>query len=109
MDALDGNAIGGLLIDVFGAEMTAAGTICGTCGVGRPVAELVVYRRAPGTVIRCRTCGSVLMVFVKAHGVTCVDLAGLASLGQPGPLIQQINPYPTDQQQNEQAGRARKK
>jgi len=37
-------------------------------------------RRAP--VSRCRTCSSVLMVLVKAHGVTCVDLDGLASLGQ---------------------------
>ena len=82
MDALDGNAIGGLLIDVFGAEMTTAGSICGTCGATRPVAELVVYRQAPGTVVRCRTCGSVLMVFVTRHGVTGVDLAGLASLGQ---------------------------
>ena len=83
MDALDGNAIGGLLIDVFGAEMTAAGTICGTCGASRPVAELVVYRRAPGTVVRCRTCGSILMVFVNAQGLTCVDLSGLASLSEP--------------------------
>ena len=82
MDALDGNAIGGLLIDVFGTEMTAANSTCRICGASRPVAELVVYQRAPGTVVRCRTCGSVLMIFVKAHGVTCVDLDGLASLGQ---------------------------
>jgi hypothetical protein len=51
------------------------------------VAELVVYRRAPGTVVRCRTCGSVLMVFVKAHGVTCSDLTGLANLSQAGPVL----------------------
>ena len=82
MDALDGNAIGGLLIDVFDTEMTAANSICGTCGASRPVAELVVYRRAPGTVVPCRSWDSVLMVFVKAHDVTCVDLAGLASLDQ---------------------------
>ena len=82
MDAVDGNAIGGLLIDVFGTEMTAANSTCRICGASRPVAELVVYRWAPGTVVRCRTCGSVLMVFVKAHDVTCVDLSGLASLGQ---------------------------
>jgi hypothetical protein len=87
MDAVDGNAIGGLLIDVFGGEMTLAGSICGTCGASRPVAELVVFRRAPGTVVRCRTCGSVLMVFVQAHGMTCVDLAGLASLDQPEPVL----------------------
>ena len=28
MDAVDGNAIGGLLIDVFGTEMTAARSTC---------------------------------------------------------------------------------
>jgi hypothetical protein len=82
MDAVDGNAIGGLLIDVFGTEMTAADSTCGTCGASRPVAELVVYQRAPGTVVRCRTCGSVLMVFVRAHDVMCVSLAGLATLGE---------------------------
>ncbi len=84
MDAVDGNAIGGLLIDVFGADMTAAGTICAACGATRPVAELVVYRWAPGTVVRCRTCGAVLMVFVKAHGVIGVDLSGLANMEQSG-------------------------
>jgi uncharacterized protein DUF6510 len=84
MDAVDGNAIGGLLIDVFGTEMTAADSTCGTCRATRPVAELVVYQRAPGAVVRCRTCGSVLMVFVRAHDVMCVSLAGLASLGDSG-------------------------
>jgi uncharacterized Zn finger protein len=58
--------------------MTAASSICGTCGAIRPVAELLVYMRAPGIVVRCRTCGTVLMVLVKAHNVTCaVDLAGM--------------------------------
>ena len=87
MVALDGNSIGGLLLELFGTEMTAAQTICATCGAVAPVAETVVYLRAPGTVVRCRTCGSVLMVFVQAHGVTCVDLAGLASMSQPEPVL----------------------
>ncbi len=51
------------------------------------MAELVVYRRAPGTVVHCRTCGSVLMVFVMRHGVTSVDLSGLASLSEPGSAL----------------------
>jgi Family of unknown function (DUF6510) len=84
MDALDGNAIGSLLIDIFGTDMTAAGSTCAACGASRPVAELVVYRQAPGTVVRCRTCGSVLMVLVRRAGVIGVDLSGLASLSQPG-------------------------
>ena len=81
MDAVDGNAIGGLLQEVFGAEMTGASSVCGSCGAARPVAELVVYLQAPGTVVRCRSCDSVLMVLVKTHEQTCVDLLGLAALG----------------------------
>jgi hypothetical protein len=81
MDALDGNAIGGLLHEVFGTEMTGAASVCGHCADARPVAELVVYLQAPGTVVRCRTCENVLMVFVQAHGRTCVDLQGLTALG----------------------------
>ena len=78
--ALDGNAIGGLLIEVFGTEMTTATGTCGSCGAVRQVAELAVYRPALGTVVRCRSCDAVLMIFVHIHDVTCVDLQGLASL-----------------------------
>ncbi len=41
--ALDGNAIGGLLIEVFGTEMTTATGTCGSCGSVSQVAELAVY------------------------------------------------------------------
>jgi hypothetical protein len=77
---LDGNAIGGLLIEVFGTEMTTAVGTCAGCGATSQVAELAVYQPGLGTVVRCRHCDNVLMVFVQAHGVTCVDLWGLASL-----------------------------
>ena len=80
MDALDGNAIAGLLHDVFGNEMTSAACICGHCGDERPVAELVAYMRAPGTVVRCRTCSGVLMVLVEVRGIACIDLNGLVAL-----------------------------
>jgi ribosomal protein L40E len=80
MDALDGNAIGGLLADVFGSDMTAAESVCGSCGASGPVAVLAVYRRAPGTVVRCRRCHSVLMAFVQVRGMICFDLSGLADL-----------------------------
>jgi Family of unknown function (DUF6510) len=80
MDALDGNAIGGLLLEVFGAEMTTATGVCGSCGATAQVAEFVVYLRAPGTVARCRSCDNVLMVLVNVRGTACVDLRGLATL-----------------------------
>jgi Family of unknown function (DUF6510) len=78
--AVDGNAIGGLLMSLFGAEMTAASGECGSCGTVSQVAELAVYHSDHGTVVRCRVCEAVLMVFVEVRGVTCVDLEGLASL-----------------------------
>jgi hypothetical protein len=80
MEALDGNAIAGLLFDLFGAEMTTATGVCDHCGSVAQVAELKVYLRAPGTVVRCRTCESVVMVLVERRGIACVDLSGLASL-----------------------------
>jgi Family of unknown function (DUF6510) len=79
--ALDGNAIGGLLIEVFGTEMTTAVATCGSCGAARAVAELAVYMPGLGTVVRCRSCDAMLMTFVQVRGVTCVDLEGLTSLG----------------------------
>jgi hypothetical protein len=78
---LDGNAIGGMLIELFGTEMTTTVGTCGVCGTTGQVAELAVYRPNLGTVVRCRVCDNVLMVFVEVRGVTCVDLRGLASLG----------------------------
>ena len=79
MDALDGNAIAGTLVAVFGSEMTTATVICASCGTRSTVGEFGVYLRAPGTVVRCRKCANVVMVLVEAHGVTCVDVRGLAA------------------------------
>jgi hypothetical protein len=81
MDALDGNAIAGQLVEVFGVELTTATGVCASCGASGLVAELVVYLEAPGTVVRCRSCESVLMALVSRRGVTCVDLRGLSRLG----------------------------
>ena len=50
-----------------------------TCGAAAPVAETVVYLRAPGTVVGCRNCGSVLMS-PQIRGVHCVDLGGMTAL-----------------------------
>jgi hypothetical protein len=77
---LDGNAIGGLLLEIFAAEMTSAQTTCAACGAARPVADAMVYLRGPGTVVRCRSCTSVLMVISRVRGLNCIDLSGLKAL-----------------------------
>jgi hypothetical protein len=78
--ALDGNAIGGLMYEVFGHEMTMAVGTCAHCGATRVLAEFVVYLGGPGTVARCRDCTGVLMVITRQASMNCVDLMGLATL-----------------------------
>lgn len=80
MEPLDGNAIGGLLLEVFGAELTAATGVCAHCGASAVVAEAVVYVGGPGAVARCRACSGLLAAIVEVRGVRCVDLGGFAEL-----------------------------
>jgi hypothetical protein len=82
---LDGNAIGGLMLELFGVEMTTATGVCRTCGAHDLVARLEVYIDAPGTVVRCAHCQAVLMRVVRGPGRTWLDLSGLQSIELPSP------------------------
>jgi predicted RNA-binding Zn-ribbon protein involved in translation (DUF1610 family) len=57
---LDGNAIAGLLWEVFGHEMTAAPRGCSSCGQTHPVGAHRAYR-GPGVVLRCPHCGDLAL------------------------------------------------
>lgn len=78
--SLDGNAIGGLLAEIFAREMTTARGTCASCGAERWVAELVVYAHGPGCVVRCPTCDSVLLRIVQTEGRVWLEARGLRSL-----------------------------
>jgi hypothetical protein len=80
---LDGNAIGGILAELFGAELTASPCVCGGCGAHEALACLDVYVGA-GIVVRCRHCDAVMIRIVQGHGRTWLDLSGTTSL-QLGP------------------------
>jgi Family of unknown function (DUF6510) len=77
---LDGNAIGGLMLELFGVEMTTATSVCGSCGATEPVARLEVYAHAPGTVVRCASCKSVVIRIVRGPERAWIDLSGCRSL-----------------------------
>ena len=77
---LDGNAIGGLLREIFALEMTAAESTCAGCGAVNAVGRVEVYVHAPGTVVRCPGCGGVLMKIVRGKGRYWVDLTGTRCL-----------------------------
>jgi Family of unknown function (DUF6510) len=77
---LDGNAIGGLLLEVFGLDLTAAPSVCGSCGSRQEVARLDVYVNAPGVVVRCCHCESVMIRIVRGRGRVWLDLSGTGCL-----------------------------
>ena len=77
---LDGNAIGGLLNELFGTELTAAPCVCGGCGAREEMARLDVYVHAPGVIVRCRHCEAVMIQIVRGPTRTWIDLAGTARL-----------------------------
>lgn len=61
---LDGNALGALFHDLFGREMTDQRACCDACGTINQLGSAMVFRDAPGDVMRCVACGSVLLVAV---------------------------------------------
>ena len=67
MEALDGNSIGGPLLELYGQDMTAASGTCGHCGSVSRIAELMIYA-GPGKVGRCRSCGDVNLVLTSIRG-----------------------------------------
>ncbi len=76
---LDGNAIAGLLQEVFAVEMTTAIETCGGCGASDAVGAVHVYRGA-GTVLRCPHCDNVLMKIVKDETRVWIDMPGIRTL-----------------------------
>jgi hypothetical protein len=77
---VDGNAIGGLLAEIFAVEMTAASGTCAGCGAVNAIGRVDVYMNAPGAVVRCPGCASVLMRIVHGKGRYWIDLSGLRVL-----------------------------
>jgi hypothetical protein len=81
MDALmlDGNAVAGLLQEVFAVEMTTAMGTCKTCGATEAVGALHVFRGA-GVVMRCPHCDTVLVVISKEDTRVWIGFVGVRTL-----------------------------
>jgi len=78
--SVDGNAIAGLLKEVFGAEVTAEPRGCGSCGQTSPVGAHRVYSGA-GTVMRCPACGDLALRIVECADRYVVVMAGTWTVG----------------------------
>jgi ribosomal protein S27E len=78
MGPLDGNAMAGIMQDVFARDMTTMRYKCTGCGSTGVVAETVVYMSGPGTVARCRDCDTILVMLSERHGTYCIAMPGIA-------------------------------
>ena len=76
---LDGNAIAGLLREVFAVEMTTAIGTCAGCGASEPVGATHVFRGA-GVVLRCPHCENALVTIVKDGPRVWIGYAGVRTL-----------------------------
>jgi len=76
---LDGNAIAGLLRELFDHEMTDVMRGCATCGEQHPVGAHMLYRSV-GVVLRCPTCDDMAMVVARLPDRTLVRLTGTWTL-----------------------------
>ena len=76
---LDGNAVAGLLQEVFAVELTTAVGTCDDCGTAGPIGAVHVYRSA-GIVLRCPHCGNALAKIVKSDSRAWIDLTGIRTL-----------------------------
>ena len=77
---VDGNAIAGVLGEVFVREMTVARIACGGCGKVEPVGAEHAYMKAPGVVMRCCHCDSVLLVIAHTGETYRLSLGSSKSL-----------------------------
>ena len=76
---LDGNAVAGLLREVFAVEMTTAIATCGACGAADAVGATHVFRGA-GIVMRCRHCDNALVTIVKDNERVWIGFPGVRAV-----------------------------
>ena len=76
---LDGNAVAGLLQEVFAADITSAIGSCATCGAAEPVGATRVYRGA-GIVLRCPHCDNTLAAIVRGERRVWISFQGIRAL-----------------------------
>ena len=81
MDALmlDGNAVAGVLQELFAFEVTTGVGMCNACGAADPVGALHVFRGA-GIVMCCPHCDNALLTIVEGDGRMWVGFSGVRAL-----------------------------
>jgi uncharacterized protein DUF6510 len=77
---LDGNAVGGLLGEIFAFETTTAEGACNRCGTVAHVGQQMAYVSDIGTVVRCASCDNALIRVAHNPRGYFLDLRGVSYL-----------------------------
>lgn len=77
---VDGNAAGGLLLEIFGRDMTAARATCGTCRRHAVIADAVAEIDGSGAILLCRGCGHTLLTYLHTDGWMTLTIGALIHL-----------------------------
>ena len=80
---LDGNALAGLLYEIFDVEMTMAPVECASCGRNGEVGSLWAFTASPGFVLRCPACQQIILRIVVTPDKVYLDARGAAFLCIP--------------------------
>jgi hypothetical protein len=82
---LDGNALAGVLQEIFGTEMTVVPAECGNCGNVSEMGGMLAFTQAPGAVLRCPACEEVMLTLVQTSDAMYLDARGAAYVKLPRP------------------------
>jgi hypothetical protein len=82
---LDGNAVAGLLQEIFATEVTIAPVRCANCGREGEVGSLLAFTQGPGIVLRCPACEQIILRVVQTPQEIYMDARGAAFLCIPRP------------------------
>ncbi len=77
---LDGNAVAGILQEIFAEEMTSSPEQCAACGDVGELGRLLAYTQGPGIVLRCPVCGGIVLRLVVTPQAVYMDARGAAYL-----------------------------
>lgn len=77
---VDGNALAGLLSDVFTDDVTTIIGICGGCESQAPLAEAIVEIDEVTAIVRCRGCSHTLFTVMRDENGVRLMIASLRAL-----------------------------
>ena len=77
---VDGNAVSGILHEIFAAEMTIVPAECASCGNVAEIGAMLAFTRGPGIVLRCPACEEVMLRIVETDSAFYLDARGVTVL-----------------------------